>query len=172
MRLVVSESSLLRASYYPQRLFWLHCLDMIHVTIWTSQFYGNVPRIVAHAQTVDTQATFHFPCGIGVSRKVAWKHSKYTYVQLCEVVVCVSSNTDQCDAIYLDLFSKLLYLRGLGKKTILIKHFNACVITTSLFMVMIALFPGLCRLQYLIASHVTGKGQEVLSCTVMSCYTW
>lgn len=64
----------------------------------------------------------------------------FSYVRL--LVVCMSSNTDHCDAICLDLLSKLLYPRGLGKKAVFIKHFKVCVITTSLFMVMIALFQG------------------------------
>ena len=42
----------------------------------------------------------------------------FSYVRL--LVVCMSSKTDHCDAICLDLLSKLLYPPGLGKKAVFV----------------------------------------------------
>ena len=43
-------------------------------------------------------------------------------------VVCMSSNTDHCDAVCLELLSRLLYPCGLGKKAVFIKCFEVGVV--------------------------------------------
>ena len=43
-------------------------------------------------------------------------------------VVFMSANTDHCDAVCLELLSRLLYPRGLGKKAVFIKRFEVCVV--------------------------------------------
>ena len=143
---------------------------MIHVTM---EYYNL--KNSCKCTSSGYQATFLFPCGIGtrqlfhtVSWTGVWERSlMFSYVRL--LVVYMSSNTDHCDVTCLDLLSKLLYPRGLSKKAVFIKHFEVCVTTTSLFTIMIALFPALCCLKYSTASSVTGIGREILSCTVMSC---
>ena len=40
----------------------------------------------------------------------------------------MSANTDHCDAVCLELLSRLLYPRGLGKKAVFIKRFEVCVV--------------------------------------------
>ena len=131
-------------------------------------FLWICPKNSCTCTSSEYQATFVFPCGIGVSWTVASEHSNYTYVQLCEVIRCV----------YVFQYRPLwCHLSGSALEAIVPArawqessfHFKVCVITTSLFM--IALFPELGRLQYLIAFHVTGKGREILSCMVMSSYT-
>ena len=63
-------------------------------------------------------------------------------------VVFMSANTDHCDAVCLELLSRLLYPRGLGKKAVFIKRFEVCVVCKLVLVLLQIGFVNVCVWMY------------------------